>query len=279
MRSILVVGCGYAGERLARLHLGRGDRVLACTRDDERAERLRQAGAEIVPLDLDAGEPSFPATDLAYWFAPPPAYGVVDTRLARALGALPPQQLVYASTTGVYGDRGGASVGEEAPPAPGTDRARRRVDAETRARRWGEQSNVPVAILRIAGIYGPGRLPMERLAGGQAVADVTSGPGNRIHVDDLVAAAVAVGDMKQGGTWNVCDGNPLPTAEFNDLVADLAGLPRPRRVPPDSPELSEGMRSFLVESRRVDNRKLLAVPGFRLRYADPAEGIRASLAE
>src|SRR5690606_29795812 len=93
----------------------------------------------------------------------------------------------------------------------------------------------------------------------------------------LADAAVAIADSTLAGTWNIADGTPLPMPDFFDLVADLARLPRPRRVAADSTELSPGLRGFLDEARVIDNRKLLSLPGFRLRHADPREGVRASL--
>lgn len=269
---ILIIGCGYTGARIARLHAARGDAVTGTTR----AGTL--SNVETLALDLDAPTPAaLPAVDRVYYTAPPPSAGVTDERLARLLENLPtPGIFVYFSTTGVYGDRGGGRVSERTPVAPDTDRARRRMDAETRTRQWCDSQGCGVAILRIAGIYGPGRLPLARLRAGEPVPR-DSGPGNRIHVDDLAAAAAAIADTGMDGVWNISDGNPLSVAAFTDLVADAVRLPRPPRVPLDSAEIAPGMRSFLRESRRVDNGKLLEVPGFRLRYPDPADGILASI--
>ncbi|HEX6928962.1 MAG TPA: NAD-dependent epimerase/dehydratase family protein, partial [Gammaproteobacteria bacterium] len=209
--------------------------------------------------------------------APPPSSGRTDSRLANLLDHLPPPEaLVYLGTTGVYGNHAGGLVDETASLEPVTDRARRRLDSENRVRAWAGEHGVMAAVLRVAGIYGPNRLPLDRLRAGQPVPEpADTGPGNRIHVDDLAAAAIAVAG--QDGAWNVSDGDPMSVADFHDHVADLAGLPRPRRVPLASPGISAGMRSFLRESRRIDNRKLLALPGFRLHYANPVDGIKASL--
>lgn len=275
--SCLVVGCGYAGERIAALHAARGEAVTGTTRDAIRATRLRAAGV-VVP----APGSTLPAARCVYYTVPPPDAGASDPRLAESLAALPPPKVfVYFGTTSVYGDAGGAMVDETAPLRPESDRARRRLNAERQVRAWCEARGVRFAILRVAGIYGPGRLPLSKLRAREPVP-AESGPGNRIHVDDLAAAAIVIAAFVQregeSGTWNVSDGNPLSNADFNDLVADQAGLPRPRRVPLDSPEISPGLRSFLRETRRIDNRKLLSVPGFRLRYPDPIDGIRQSIA-
>ncbi|HEX7047407.1 MAG TPA: NAD-dependent epimerase/dehydratase family protein [Gammaproteobacteria bacterium] len=275
MTHALVIGCGYSGARVAAAHLARGDDVTAVTRSSPEIQGVRH-----LQLDIDATRiPALPQVDRVYYTVPPPASGVNDPRLARVLAALPPPRIfAYFSTTGVYGHCGGALVDETASLKPGTDRARRRVDAERQVNEWCAQRNVALAILRIAGIYGPRRLPLDRLRAGEPVPDpADTGPGNRIHVDDLANAAVAIADSDGRGTWNVSDGNPMSVADFNDVVADAAVLPRARRVPLDSPEISPGLRSFLRESRQIDNRKLLSLTDFTLRYADPSQGIRESL--
>lgn len=281
--EILVIGCGYAGRNIALRHLARGDRVTGTAREPARHDAL--PGLSWLALDLDQPADALPRADRIYYAAPPPADGRTEPRLAAVLDRLPaPGAFIYLGTTGVYGDCAGKLVDETAPLAPASDRAFRRLDAENQLRAWSARHAVPAAILRIAGIYGPGRLPLARLHRGEAVPDpADTGPGNRIHVDDLAAAAVAIGDatISPGETaaWNISDGNPMSVADFTDKVADLAGLPRPGRVPLASSEISAGMRSFLRESRRIDNRKLLALPGFQLRWPDPVDGIRDSIAK
>lgn len=271
--NVLVIGCGYAGARIARAHAARGDAIVATTRSG----CIDIPGVRGLALDLDAAPPALPAATRVYYTVPPPEAGDVDPRIAHFLGAVGgTTDLVYLGTTGVYGDAGGGSVDETTALAPATPRARRRVHAEDAMRQWAAATGATAAILRIAGIYGPGRLPIARLHSGEPVPSDT-GPGNRIHVDDLVAAALAVGDSRLGGAWNVSDGNPLTIAGFSDALADALGLPRPPRAPLDSPAISPGLRSFLAASRFVDNRKLLSLPGFALRYADPVAGILASI--
>lgn len=281
--KVLVIGCGYSGARIAASHLARGDDVTVTVRDTSRHKP--GAAIDVRALDLDAPGAALPPADRVYYTAPPPPEGLADTRLAALLDRLlPPRVFVYFGTTGVYGDHGRKPVNESASLLPATDRARRRLDAESRIRYWCEQNGTAAALLRIAAIYGPGRLPIARLRSGDPVPDpVDTGPGNRVHVDDLVAAALAIADVAeasaQTGAWNVSDGNPMSVADFNDQVARLAGLPLPRRVPLASPAISPGMRSFFKETRAIDNRKLLALPGFRLRFSDPVEGIRDSLSK
>jgi nucleoside-diphosphate-sugar epimerase len=185
------------------------------------------------------------------------------------------------STTGVYGDAGGELVDESTPVMPLTDRARRRVSAEEMTRVWCHERRVRRVVLRVPGIYGPDRLPLQRLRQSEPVVrPEDAGISNRIHVDDLVTACEAAIDNKEArGVYNVTDGNAISSPAFMDMVADIAGLPRPPRVPMEEAQLtfSPERLSFLNESRRVSNERMLKHLGVKLRYADLAAGIRASL--
>ena len=285
----LIAGCGYTGLRLARRLQPRW-LVTALARSAEAATGLRAAGISSVPLDLDAtATPGALAevtdgTALAY-LVPPPDSGTSDPRLERflaAVGQARPSAMLYMSTTGVYGDTGGASVTEDTPVAPGNDRARRRVAAESVARGWCEARGVRWVVLRVPGIYGPGRLPLERLRRGEpALRPQDAGPGNRIHLDDLAAACVAALERQVQGVFNVSDGNPATTTEFLQRTAALAGLPAPPLVAfaEAAGRISPGMLAFLRESRRVDNRRMREVLGCEPRYTNLDLGIAASLAE
>jgi nucleoside-diphosphate-sugar epimerase len=190
--------------------------------------------------------------------------------------------LLYVSTTGVYGDTGGATVTEESAVAPSNDRARRRVAAEAVAQAWCAARGVRCVVLRVPGIYGPGRLPLDRLRRGEPVLrPEDAGPGNRIHVDDLVSACVAAIERPVRGAFNVTDGNPASTTEFVQRTAALAGLPQPPLVAlADAPgRISPGMLAFLRESRVVDSRRMRDELGVELRYARLDDGIVASLAD
>jgi len=288
-QSCLIVGCGYTGRRLARRLQPRWH-VLATARSESAANGLRAAGIEVVRADLDA--PPAPAVletaaegaAIAY-LAPPPEVGTADPRLdafLRALGSARPAVLLYMSTTGVYGDTRGEAVTEDSPLLPANDRSRRRAAAEAAARGWCAGRDVRCVILRVPGIYGPGRLPLDRLRSGEpALRPEDAGPGNRIHVDDLVTACVAALERPVSGAFNVTDGNPLTTTEFLQRTAAIAGLAAPPLVAlADAPgRISAGMLAFLRESRRVDNRRMLEELGVELRYANLDDGIAASLAE
>ena len=288
--GVTVIGCGYTGQRLAARCRRRGRDVIALVRSSASRQTLDALGVAAYRLDLDeevaGGLPaSFTSDRQMIYMVPPGADGVTDDRMTRFLAAIRgrPRCLIYLSTTGVYGDTGGASVNEDTPPNPGSDRARRRLDAERQAIRWAHAADVAVRILRVPGIYGPGRLPLDRLSrGGPVVAPDPGRPGNRIHVDDLVRVSLAAcnyaGPLE---IFNVGDGDPTDAGSFNELLAREAGL-----APPATRSLEEMLeraspmgREFLSESRRVDVSRMREALGFEPRYPDPLSGIRASLDE
>jgi nucleoside-diphosphate-sugar epimerase len=287
MHSVSIVGCGYTGLRLAQRWRKRGQGVRGFA---TRAESLRQiaaAGAESQRLDLDMEPPILDFDgQLVYYTVPPAPAGVGDQRLERLLARMAghPRRLIYFSTTGVYGDRRGAAVDEDTPPAPATARAARRLAAEGAVRAWAESNAVSWCILRIPGIYGPGRLPLERLGRRDPAIDPREAmPGNRIHVEDLVTACVAAGDASRadGRIYNVTDGTDDSLTAYLQRVARLAHLPMPPLVSASDAQRTFSPRSwsFLGESRRVDNTRMLGELGVALAYHDLDAGIRASLQE
>jgi len=176
MKNIFIVGCGYIGRRVSRLERVEGSRVAAMARSESSADLLEQEGIDVVMGDLDDAA-SLAGLSLAgsivYYFAPPPSEGIVDSRMDTFLSSLDPpslpERVVLISTTGVYGNCRGEWVREDRPAAPEADRAKRRLSAETMLSSWGEASSIPVIILRVPGIYGPGKLPERRLTQGLPV--------------------------------------------------------------------------------------------------------------
>ncbi|MBK6350808.1 MAG: SDR family oxidoreductase [Steroidobacteraceae bacterium] len=289
--SCLIVGCGYVGSRLARRESARRS-LLALVRSGRNATGLQSAGVPTLRVDLDAAPALQPALAAAasqaavVYLAPPPDSGITDPRLAAFLAQIEdvtPAVFVYISTTGVYGDAGGALVDECTPVAPSNDRSRRRVAAEDTAQAWCAARRVRCVILRVPGIYGPGRLPLERLQRHEpALREADAGPGNRIHVDDLVAAIVAAIDRPSAqGVYNVTDGDYSSTTAYLQLTAAVAGIEPPALLSraEASAKIPAGMLFFLLESRRVDNRRLLADLGLRLQYPTLQSGVLASFAE
>jgi nucleoside-diphosphate-sugar epimerase len=285
---LLIVGCGDVGMRVLRLLGGRWQ-VLALSSSPARVAELRAAGARPLMGNLD--EPTSLArlagiADAVLHLAPPAGSGADDRRTANLLRALarkvPPQRIVYASTTGVYGDCGGARFDETRPTAPSTDRARRRVDAEQRVRRFGAEFGVRATILRIPGIYASDRVgghPRERLLRGSPVLqredDVFT---NHIHADDLARACVkALSRGLSQRVIHVCDDSEMLMGDYFDLAADLCGMPRPQRLErAQMQQLMSPMQfSFMSESRRLINTRLRTELGLRLRHGQVAEGLLA----
>lgn len=285
-----IVGCGYTGKRLARACRARKVDVLGLVRTRESLLALAAEGVAGATVDLDALAPGdLPREAVAgralVYMVPPPDEGEVDPRLAAFLDAAgdAPTRIVCLGTTAVYGDRAGAAVSEDDRPAPDSPRGLRRLDAERRVLAWGERHARPAIVLRVPGIYGPGRLPLRRIREGAPVPEPDPArPGNRIHVDDLAGACLAALEYQGGDrVFNVGDGEHAPMGEYYQRVARLAGLPDPPALSLAEllPRVSPAMRGFLVESRRVDTTRMREELGYRPRYADLDAGIAASLAE
>ena len=287
MRRLLIVGCGDVGSRLL-LRLRMRYRLYVLTRSGERIALLRSCGATPILGDLDreaslarlAGLP-----DDVLHLAPPPGSGDADLRTANLIrtlgkGGSLPQRFVYLSTSGVYGDYAGARVPEHTALRPQSERARRRVDAERRLRAWGRDSGVRISILRVPGIYAAERLPLDRLrAGTPALRPEEDVYTNHVHADDL--AGIVLDTLARGRAqraYNASDASEIKMGEYFDLVADAFGLARPRRVSLEEAgrELSPALLSFMRESRRLDNRRLVRELRVRLRYPSVQEGVAAA---
>lgn len=286
--SVLIVGCGYVGRRLARQLQADGRPVTGIVRRPESALELQNMGLTALCWDLDQASalPALPsgACEL-YYFAPPPAQGQDDPRLQRLLHACQPAlpaRIVYISTSGVYGDCAGAWVDETRPLNPSSARARRRAAAESALQAWSSATGVPVIILRVPGIYGPGKLPLARLQQRLPLLREQDSPyTNRIHVDDLVQACRAAMQRGVAGqAYNVSDGQPSNMTDYFNRIAVVTGLPAPPTVARDQIEqLSAGMRAFMEESKRLGNRRMREDLGVQLLYPSLEAGLTACLAE
>ena len=286
MRRLLIVGCGDIGQRLARTMRGRW-RIYALSRSEQCHQILRALGVVPIVADLDHPETLERLAGLAHdviHLVPPPGTGSRDTRtvnLIRALakGGSIPQRLVYMSTSGVYGDCGGAVVAESRPTNPMSARARRRVHAERVLRCWGAESGTHVAVLRVPGIYAPERLPVARLkTGAPALASDQDPYTNHIHADDLARIVIAALNRgKSGRAYNASDDSSMKMGDYFDLIADRFGLPHPPRVSLESAQQSipENMLSFMRESRRLANGRLKKELRVRLLYPSVREGVAA----
>jgi nucleoside-diphosphate-sugar epimerase len=287
--EILIVGCGDIGRRVAVPLLAAGREVTGLVRSEEGAAPLLEAG--IRPLVADLNDPAelddLPSAGaLVFYFAPPPGGGITDPKVRNfcvaATGAKAPKRLVYISTSGVYGDCGGAVVTEETPVNPQTSRAKRRYDAEQTLLQWGTAQGVEVIILRVTGIYGPGRIPVFRLQDGHPLLRLEeSPPTNRIHADDLAQVCLAAAEKGEAGEiFNVSDGQPSTMTEYFLAIAEQVGLPRPPQISMEEARqvMTPLMLSYLTESRRMDNSRMLSRLGVKLRYPTLEAGLKASLA-
>jgi nucleoside-diphosphate-sugar epimerase len=283
--DVLIVGCGDIGVRVARLVQQDARSVCGLARKEAGAERLRAFGVNPVMGNLDdpASLTALPvAGKLVFYFAPPPGGGPFDTRMRNFCQAVDPERLparvVYMSTSGVYGDCGGEWVTEETPVNPQTSRAQRRLDAENTLLEWGQNHAVPVAILRVTGIYGPGRLPLARIQQGHPVLrEEESPPTNRIHADDLaMICLLAAEKAAHGDIFNVSDGHPGTMTGYFNAISDLLGLPRLPQVNMEEAKrvMNPMMLSYLTETRRMDNRKLIEQLGVTLKYPDLDSGLK-----
>ena len=279
----LIIGCGDIGRRLACRLLDQGRSVLGLVRSPASVSRLESLGVSARALDLDRMTAETPCieADTVFYLAPPPSAGLEDPRIPRVLSLFktPPRRWLYLSTSGVYGDCQGAWVTEERKAAPATDRARRRYHAECQLNQYAKSRNVSLTVLRVPGIYGPDRLPLERLQRQLPVVVPDEAPySNRIHADDLARACLFVATRDPaGGLFNISDGHPTTMTDYFFAVADHLGLPRPPCLPLAEAlrVLGPAMASFLEESRRLDSSRLREELGFRCDYPTVAEGLRS----
>lgn len=288
MKQVLIIGCGNIGKLVASLASANHATVTAMARSAERLAELQQLGIVAVSGNLDdpASLESLPTKDaLVFYFAPPPGGGVTDPRLRTFCAAIAagnePRKVVYISTSGVYGDSGGALVTEATPATPQTARGKRRLDAETALGEWCTERRVDHVILRVTGIYGPGRLPIQQLTSGQPVLLEAAAPfTNRIHAEDLARICLAAAERgKSGEIFNVSDGQPGTLTQYFNAVADALALPHPRQVTLEEARqvMTPLMLSYIGESRRMDNGKMLRELGITLHYPTLEAGIKASL--
>lgn len=284
MSDIFIIGCGYVGTLVAQ-HWGKDNRsVAALARSAASADKLQALGIETHHGDLDDTD-SFRKLPLGgsllYYFAPPPPTGTIDSRMRNFIAAIDntqlPRQIIYISTSGVYGDTAGEWVTEQSPTRPQADRAKRRLDAENSLGNWCKRHGVPLTILRVAGIYGAEKLPVKRLEKGTPVLrEEECGYTNRIHVEDLVNICVSAAGKGEGiSIYNVSDGHPGTMTGYFNAVADALQLPRPPVITMAEAEqtLTPAMLSYLTESRRLDNGKLLRELGIKLKYPTLEAGL------
>jgi nucleoside-diphosphate-sugar epimerase len=291
MAALLCFGFGYCAEHFTAEFGGKFDRVMGTVRSAERAAVLNAyqlAGMRALSFDgVHAGPELKNITAQAEHVLvsiPPGETG--DPVLAACSEALAAgrnlRSVVYLSTIGVYGDKGGGWVDEETPPEPASDRSRWRVAAEQAWQRFGARHGVAIAVLRLAGIYGPGQNALVALARGKARRIAKPGQVfNRIHVSDIAQAIDAAFAHRSDGVFNLADDEPGPAADPILFAAELLGREPPAEIPIDqaAASMSPMGLSFWQECRRVRNGKLKRELGVTLRYPTYREGLKALFAE
>jgi nucleoside-diphosphate-sugar epimerase len=281
---LFVFGMGYTAHAIVRRLAPRLDAAWGTTRAPDKMAALEASG--VAPLLFDGTGHSEAVADalaeashIVVSIAPGEAGDLVLTHFRNDLAALKPQALVYLSTVGVYGDHGGDWVDEASECRPVSQRSIRRLEAEAAWRLFAEETGTPVAILRLAGIYGPGRSAFDRLKDGTARRVVKTGQFfNRIHVDDIAAAVEPAFAAPADGTFNVADDLPAPPQDVVAFAAELLGFPAPPEEPFETADLTPMARSFYGENKRVRNERLKRELGVRLAYPSYREGLAAILA-
>jgi nucleoside-diphosphate-sugar epimerase len=288
LKRVCILGYGDIGKRMA-LALQRATPLLEIvavsrTLSSSSSSPLQNATITFLQGDLNnsAFIQSLPPCEILYYLIPPLPVGEEDSLFRQFLQFLSflPQKIVYMSTTGVYGDCQGAWINEETPVAPQNIRAKRRLDAEKALQVWAKARHCSFVILRVAGIYGPGRLPVDKLKAQEPVLEENHFYTNRIHSEDLASICVEAA-FKGEGIYNVSDGHPSSMKAFYDELATQLQLPL-------APTLSwsEAQKrwsplflSFFAESRRISTDKIQKELGVSFQYPTFKEGLKATLKE
>jgi nucleoside-diphosphate-sugar epimerase len=289
MSKLICFGLGYSAENYIGLFGDGFEHIVGTVRGAERAAVLNARLAGHLKAFVFDGKSPTPELQHAIAEADAALISIPqdksDDPVLRAFGdtfaqAKHLRSIVYLSTVGVYGDRGGGWVDEETPAAPQSARARERLAAEQGWQSLGARRGIPVAVLRLAGIYGPGRNALIAVGRGEARRIIKPGQVfNRIHVDDIAQAIDAALTRKASGIFNVVDDEPSPPADPIAFAAQLLGRDPPPEIPFEeaAPSLSPMALSFWQECRRVKNDKLKRELGVNLDYPTYREGLRALL--
>lgn len=288
--NLFIFGYGDIGNRVARIAVEQQSTVQVFSRGKKFPFEDKLAKIEHKFCDLDDTD-SLTGLNLSgsvvLYLAPPPGGGIVDSRVRNFLGSIlpgaEPAKIVYLSTTSVYGECGDELITEDRPANPSNHTAARRRDAEESFLSWGAERSVPVVILRVSGIYGPGRIPMQRIIAREPLlADDAAGYTNRIHADDLATICLAAIEKGEGGeVFNVSDGELSKMTDYFNAITDLLCLERLPQVPLESARqvMSPLMFSYMSESRKISNRKMLEKLGIKLKYPTLMDGLKAALSE
>ena len=273
-RTTLIFGAGFSGRAYARRLAAAGQTVFGTTRDPAKAGELRRAGITPVIFNGSAAhdelfEAVVRATDIVISIAPNAHGDPVLNAIGEALASAPQLQwIAYLSTVGVYGNHDGDWVDETAEPSPVSARSIQRLAAEREWQAFAAQRSVPLSILRLSGIYGPGRNAFVNLEAGRARRLVKPGQVfNRIHVDDIAGALAFLADHRHDGVLNVTDDLPAPPQDVVAYAASVMKVDPPPEIDFETATLSPMARSFYGENKRVSNAAIKAL-GFVFTHPD-----------
>lgn len=269
---LFVFGLGYSALQLAARLKPRGWSIGGTVRSGEKAARLQAGG---IAAQVWTGEGALAVPEGAHWLVTlPPGREGCPAALAAGGDAGRAASIAYLSTTGVYGDLKGGWAFEWSPVAPGSARAKARVVAENQ---WRDASAGRARIVRLPGIYGPGRSPLDRVRDGSAQRVIKPGQVfSRVHVDDIASGLEAlIAHPDAPGVFHLCDDLPAPPQDVTAFAAELLGLPVPPDVAIEDAGLSAMALSFYAECKRVSNARAKAALGWRLRHPTYRDGLRA----
>lgn len=289
---ITIVGCGFIGQKLLNKLLQESisaSQITTLVKSQSSQAICSELGVKSVALDLDETNIVLPEqlaqpNALLYYFAPPPPQGEQDYRAQHFINMLKqnpsalPAKIVLISTTGVYGNCHGSWIDENTAINPHLARAKRRADAEQTFQSYCQKHSIPLVILRVSGIYSPDKLPLKRIKAGTPIVRAEDSPySNRIHADDLTDICYqAAFDDQIEGIFNCSDGHPTTMHDYFTRVAKAKNLPEPPAITLEQAQtqLSAGMLSYMEESRRIDNQKLLETFQIKLHYPDLSAGLK-----
>lgn len=283
MVKIVIAGCGDIGRRIAVQASRNGASVTGLVRSAESCDRLEQAGLDCRQVDFS--DPALAPVDVeachVLYLTPPPRQGETDPLVGNFLAAMrgKPGRFLYLSTTGVYGNADGGWLDEKTPVDAQASRARRRLDAERQVVEAAGEQGFDCLVIRVPGIYGADRLPLGKIRARQPVLKAEIAPfTNRIHEDDLATICLDLLETgKNGEIYNVTDGHPSTMTDYFQTIAQYAGLEPLPEIDMQTAEqtLSPGMLSYLRESRKISNDKLMRTISRELRYPTLESGLQA----
>lgn len=283
---MMIFGAGFSGLAIARALSGDCGFAGGTTRSPERFSALQGAG--LTPFIYEGGTPSDDLgavlgeiTHLVMSISPDAAGDPLLAAFAGGLRQTMPklEWIGYLSTVGVYGDHDGAWVNEETPCRPVSKRSVARLAAEDGWTRLATEAGVPLAIIRLSGIYGPGRNALKTVHEGKARRLIKPGQVfNRIHVADIGGATALLARQRLGGIYNVTDDLPAPPQDVVGRAAELMGVEPPPEADFETADLSPMARSFYGENKRVSNARIKAV-GYDFLYPDYHAGLEGLYAD